>query len=300
MGDMEDARNPRIPVILISEGSGRRLVPGLRDIQRRIDQSLQPQLLELGKRAVLNVNVARVPFPTQNVVGLIEGRDPRLRREFIIVGAHYDHDGEHNGQIWPGADDNASGTAGLIELAEAFGNGYAVPARSILLCAFAGEEKGELGSQHYSDHPVVPMDRTIAMLQMDMIGRNEEHGANRELLLERETSAQNSNAVNVIGTLFSADLRKTMETANGQVGLDLKFRYDDTPENLLRRSDQWPFLQKSIPSLFIHTGDHPDYHQPTDIAEKINYPKMERIVKLVFFAVESLGNASARPEFLGK
>jgi Zn-dependent M28 family amino/carboxypeptidase len=91
-----------------------------------------------------------------------------------------------------------------------------------------------------------------------------------------------------------------METANGQVGLDLKFRYDDTPENLLRRSDQWPFLQKSIPSLFIHTGDHPDYHQPTDIAEKINYPKMERIVKLVFFAVESLGNASARPEFLGK
>jgi hypothetical protein len=300
MGDMEDARNPRIPVILISEAIGRRLVPGLRDIQRRIDESLQPQFLDLGKRAVLNINVERVPFATQNVVGLIEGRDPRLRREFVIVGAHYDHDGEHDGQIWPGADDNASGTAGLIELAEAFGNGYTAPSRSILLCAFAGEEKGELGSQHYSDHPVVPIDRTVAMLQMDMIGRNEEHGSSRELMLERETAAQNSNAVNVIGTVFSADLRKVMETANGQIGLDLKFRYDDTPENLLRRSDQWPFLQKGIPSLFIHTGDHPDYHQPSDTAEKINYPKMQKIVKLVFVALESLGNASTPPEFLGK
>jgi len=300
MGDVQDARNPRIPVVLISDSSGRRLIPGLRDIQRRIDESLQPQFLDLGKRAVLNVNVERVPFATQNVVGLIEGRDPRLRRQFVIVGAHYDHDGEHAGQIWPGADDNASGTAGVMELAEAFGNGYMAPARSILLCAFAGEEKGEIGSQHYSDNPVVPIDRTVAMLQMDMIGRNEEHGANRELMLDRETAAQNSNAVNVIGTMFSADLRRVMEMANGQVGLDLKFRYDDTPENLLRRSDQWAFLQKRIPSLFIHTGDHPDYHQPTDTADRINYPKMEKIVKLVFIAVESLGNASTVPEFLSK
>ena len=300
MGDVQDARNPRIPVVLISDSSGRRLIPGLRDIQRRIDESLQPQFLDLGKRAVVNVNVERVPFATQNVVGLIEGRDPRLRRQFVIVGAHYDHDGEHAGQIWPGADDNASGTAGVMELAEAFGNGYMAPARSILLCAFAGEEKGEIGSQHYSDNPVVPIDRTVAMLQMDMIGRNEEHGANRELMLDRETAAQNSNAVNVIGTMFSADLRRVMEMANGQVGLDLKFRYDDTPENLLRRSDQWAFLQKRIPSLFIHTGDHPDYHQPTDTADKINYPKMEKIVKLVFIAVESLGNASTVPEFLSK
>ena len=300
MGDMEDSRNPRIPVLLISEASGRRLIPGLRDIQRRIDESLQPQTLDLGKRAVLNVSVERVPFATQNVVGMIEGRDPRLRRQIVIVGAHYDHDGEHSGQIWPGADDNASGTAGLMELAEALGNGYMAPARSILLCAFAGEEKGELGSQHYSDNPVVPIDRTVAMLQMDMIGRNEEHPANRELMLERETASQNSNAVNVIGTIFSTDLRGIMEVANAQVGLDLKFRYDDTPENLLLRSDQWPFLQKGIPSLFIHTGDHPDYHQPSDTADKLNYPKMEKIVKLVFVAVESLGNASALPEFRGK
>ena len=243
------------------------------------------------------MNVQRVPFATQNVLGLIEGSDPQLRREVVIVGAHYDHDGEFNGQIWPGADDNASGTAGVLELAEAFGNGSMAPARSILLCAFAGEEKGELGSQHYADHPVIPIERTVAMLQMDMIGRNEEHGANRELRLDRETPAQNANALNLIGSIFSADLRRTMEMANASVGLDLKFRYDDTPENLLRRSDQWAFLQKGIPALFVHTGEHPDYHQPSDTAEKLNYPKMEKIVRLVFVAVEALGNAKERPGF---
>ncbi|HET9217892.1 MAG TPA: M28 family peptidase [Terriglobia bacterium] len=300
MGSMEAPTNPTIPVILTSERAGRRLVPSLRDVQRRIDSSLQAQVVDLGKRASLSVNVQRVPFTVQNVVGLIEGSDPNLRREVIIVGAHYDHDGEHDGQIWPGADDNASGTAGVLELAEAFGNGRRAPVRTILLCLFAGEEKGEIGSQHYTDNPFIPIVRTTAMLQMDMIGRNEEHGANRQLMLERETSAQNANTVNLIGTLFSSDLRKTMESANGQVGLDLKFRYDDTPEDLLRRSDQWPFLQKGIPSLFIHTGEHPDYHQPSDTADKINYAKMEKIVRLVFVAVESLGNASARPGFIGQ
>ena len=89
-----------------------------------------------------------------------------------------------------------------------------------------------------------------------------------------------------------------MRTVNQQVGLDLKFRYDDTPENLLRRSDQWAFLQHGIPSLFFHTGDHPDYHLPSDTADKINYPKMEKIVKLVYLSVEALGNSAVRPAYV--
>jgi hypothetical protein len=297
MGNMADPQNPTIPVVIVSESAGRAIVPGLRDLQRRIDTTLQPQVVDLGKRAALKLDIQRVPFRTQNVVGIIEGSEPRLRGEVVVVGAHYDHDGEHDGQIWPGADDNASGTAGVIALARAFGNGSKPPARSILLCAFSGEEKGEIGSQHYVDHPVIPLERTVAMLQMDMIGRNEEHGANRFLRLDRETSAQNANSVNIIGSTFSPDLRRTMETANGQIALELKFRYDDTPENLIRRSDQWPFLQKRIPSLFVHTGEHPDYHRPSDTADKINYPKMEKIVKLVYRAVEALANAPGRPVF---
>jgi hypothetical protein len=295
MGDLEDLRNPRIPVVIVSESTARRLVPSLGDLQRSIDVTLRPRSVDLGKRAALKVDIQRVSFPTQNVLGLIEGSDSRLRREVILVGAHYDHDGETGGQIWPGADDNASGTSGILELAEAYGNGGRVPARSILLCAFAGEEKGELGSQHYADHPTMPIDRTVGMLQMDMIGRNEEHGANRELHLERETSSQNANSVNLIGTMFSPDLRRMMEEANRQIGLDLKFRYDDTPEHLLRRSDQWAFLQKGIPALFIHTGEHPDYHRPSDTADKINYPKMEKIVRFVYLAVDLIGNGAARP-----
>lgn len=298
MGGMEDLRNPTIPVVYVSEAAARRIVPSLRDAQRRIDETLQPQFIDLRTRASLKVDVQRFAFPTQNVIGLIEGRDSRLRREVIVLGAHYDHDGEYNGQIWPGADDNASGTAGLLELAEAFGKGSMIPARSILLCAFAGEEKGELGSQHFADHPPFPMERVVAMLQMDMIGRNEEHGANRDLLLERETAAQNANSVNLIGSIFSPDLRRVLELANREIGLDLKFRYDDTPEHLLRRSDQWAFLQKGIPALFVHTGEHPDYHRPSDTADKIVYPKMEKIVRLVYLAVEELGNAAGRPAFV--
>ena len=297
MGNMADPANPRIPVVIVSESAGGKLVPSLRELQRKIDATLKPQYLDLGKRATLNVDIERIPFATQNVLGLIEGSDPRLREEVVVVGAHYDHDGEYNGEIWPGADDNASGTAGVIALARAFGNGSKAPARSILLCAFAGEEKGEVGSQHYADHPVLPIETTVAMIQMDMIGRNEEHGASRGLRLERETSSQNANSVNIIGSTFSPDLRRTMESANGQIALDLKFRNDDTPENLLRRSDQWAFLQKGIPSLFIHTGEHPDYHRPGDTADKINYPKMEKIVKLVYRAVDALANASSRPGY---
>lgn len=297
MGNTADPLNPGIPVVIVSESAGRSLVPSLRDLQRKIDATLQPQLLDLGRRASLKLDIQRVSFPTQNVLGMIEGSDPRLRGEVVIVGAHYDHDGEHNGEIWPGADDNASGTAGVIALARAFGSGSKAPARSILLAAFAGEEKGEVGSQHYADHPVIPLERTVAMFSVDMIGRNEEHAASRALRLERETSSQNANSVNIIGSTFSPDLRRTMESANATISLELKFRYDDTPENLLRRSDQWAFLQKRVPALFIHTGEHPDYHRPGDTAEKINYPKMEKIVKLIYRAVESLANATARPVF---
>jgi hypothetical protein len=297
MGSTTDPRNPQIPVVILSASAARDIMPSLRDVQSRIDETLQPQFMDLGKRVTLRTHVVRNVFPVQNVLGLIEGSDARRRSEAVVVGAHYDHDGEHNGQVWPGADDNASGVAGILELAEAFGNGARTPARSILLSAYAGEEKGQVGSQYYAGFPAMPLDRTAAMVQMDMIGRNEEHGADNRLRLARETSAQNANAVNMIGTTFSPALRRLLEETNRRIGLELKFRYDDTPENLLRRSDQWAFLQRSIPSVFVHTGDHPDYHQPTDTADKLNYPKMEKIVRLVYLAVEQLAAAPDRPLF---
>ena len=298
MGSASNPDNPPIPVIMASSAAGAELVPGIWQLQKRIEATLQPQVLEVeGVRASLNVDLERTPFKARNVLGLIEGRDPTLRRELVVVGAHYDHEGEFNGRIWPGADDNASGTVALLELAEAFSNARARPARSILLAAWAGEEKGLLGSRHYVTDPVAPLSRTIAMFQLDMIGRNEEHGANPRLGLERETSQQNENALNVIGSMFSADFRRSIEEANRRIGLVVKFRYDDTPEELLRRSDQWPFLKNRVPAVFVHTGEHPDYHQPTDTPDKINYPKLEKIVRLVYLTAERIANDAMRIRF---
>src|SRR5262249_297477 len=156
---------------------------------------------------------------TENVLGLIEGSDPVLRNDVVIVGAHYDHDGEAYGQIWYGADDNGSGTVALLELAEAFGPGSVRPSSSILLSAWAGEEKGLLGSRYYVSHPVFPLNRSTAMFQMDMIGRNEDHPGDRSQQVPEERSQDNINSLNVLGTAFSPDLKTIISRVNNQVGL---------------------------------------------------------------------------------
>src|SRR5205085_8620984 len=158
-------------------------------------------------KATMTVDVERQLHHTQNVLALIEGTNASLKNEIMIVGAHYDHDGEAFGQIWYGADDNGSGTAALLELAEALGNGSAAPARSVLLCAWAGEEKGLLGSRYYVHHPLFPLNRTVAMFQMDMIGRDEDHAENRSQQVPEEHAADNTNTLNILGSAFSPDLK---------------------------------------------------------------------------------------------
>jgi Zn-dependent M28 family amino/carboxypeptidase len=181
-------------------------------------------------------------------VGIHRRIDSNLRNQAVIVGAHYDHDGEAFGQIWYGADDNGSGTVALLELAEAFGRGAPRPAKSIVLSAWAGEEKGLLGSRYYVSHPIFPLNRTVSMFQMDMIGRDEEHPGNRSQQVPEERASENRNALNVLGTAFSPDLKTVISRMNNQVGLTLHFRYDFGAEDLMRRSDQWSFLQKGIPA----------------------------------------------------
>src|SRR5262249_22200797 len=158
MASVDDVSYPQIPVIIMSVDQGRRLLDEWKRAQSPIT-------------AKLTVDIARELHSTRNVLALIPGADATLKNDVMIVGAHYDHDGEAFGQIWYGADDNGSGTAALLELAEAFGAGSPRPARSILLCAWAGEEKGLLGSRYYVNHPAFPLNHTTAMFQMDMIGR---------------------------------------------------------------------------------------------------------------------------------
>src|SRR5262249_11238983 len=215
---------PQIPVVVLSSDAGSQLLAELRKPEAKVT-------------GVLTVNVERKLRETQNVLGLIEGSNSALGNEVVIVGAHYDHDGEAFGQIWYGADDNGSGTAALLEIAEAFAQGQPRPARSILMSAWAGEEKGLLGSRYYVSHPVFPMNRTIAMFQMDMIGRDEDHPGNRSQQVPEERASDNTNALNVLGTAFSPDLKTVISRANNQIGLTLHFRYDFGAEDLMRRSD---------------------------------------------------------------
>jgi Peptidase family M28 len=285
MGVVDSPEYPKIPVVVISSVAARDLISDLRPAQGAVESRIA-------------VDVARKTFKTQNVLGVIEGTDPNLKRDVMIIGAHYDHDGESNGQIWYGADDNGSGTSALLEIAEAFGMGAARPARSILLCAFTGEEKGMLGSRYYVNHPAFPLNRTVAMFQLDMVGRNEDHSADPAEGIPEERSADNANALNILGSAFSPDLKSVISRENAQVNLAVHFRYDFKAEDLLRRSDQWSFLARRIPAVFFFTGLHPDYHTPRDTAAKINYPKLEKVTKLAYLAALEIANSPSRPAYV--
>jgi Zn-dependent M28 family amino/carboxypeptidase len=276
---------PTVPVIVLSP-----------DVSHELLAELRKPLS--GITAAITVDVQRKVSATQNVLGLIEGKDASLKDEVMVVGAHYDHDGEAYGQIWYGADDNGSGTAALLQLAGAFGNGANAPARSILLCAWAGEEKGLLGSRYYVGHPRFPLNETIAMFQMDMIGRNEDHPANKSQQVPEEHASDNTNTLNVLGSAFSPDLKAAISRQNAETNLTLHFRYDFAAEDLMRRSDQWSFLRTGIPAIFFFTGLHPDYHTPRDTPEKINYSKLEKITRLVYLSAFQIANAPDRPHFV--
>ena len=217
--------DPAIPIVIVSRRASSRLVPRLAAFQSAIDDELRPRSVELAGTATVRVDLNLNPYTARNVVALIEGADPELRNEAIVVGAHYDHDGERGNQIWNGADDNASGTSGLLELAEAFASGVR-PARSVILAAWAGEEKGMLGSRFYVRNASIPIEDTIAMFQIDMIGRNEDHNEDAEEGFLEENGDDNKNTLNMIGSVFSPDLRRSFENVNSEVGLDLRFRYD--------------------------------------------------------------------------
>lgn len=238
---------------------------------------------------------------THNVVGMIEGIDPVLKNEWIILCAHYDHEGEAETGFFPGADDNASGISGMLEIAEAYTlagqQGYH-PKRSVIFAAWNAEERGLLGSWAYTKQPLVPLDKTITVINLDMIGRNEEippDGGRRFGWLEPQTAESNLNAVNLLGYSYSTDLRNAAEEANEAIGLMLRFRYDHNRINLLRRSDHWPFLFNNIPALFIHTGLHPDYHTQEDLPEKLNYNKMVKVVQLAHQLSWDLTHKKTRP-----
>lgn len=270
-------------------GSGKTIA----DLQSSVDKAGRPQSFEVPgvtvqmRRAVSE----RRTVQTRNVVGVIEGTDPKLKDEYVLVTGHYDHVGQKPPIVFHGADDNASATAAVIAIAEAFK--ARPPKRSVMFLVFEAEEDFLQGAFYYADHPIVPLDRTVAVLNMDMIGRDEESPT------WNTKAADNRNGVNVVGTLYSRDLRAAIERQNKSIGLRLDYKTDnDDREGWFQRSDHFPFAIKGIPMVLFNTGENPDYHTANDTWDRLNYPKMEKITRLVYLTARELAEAPARPRFV--
>ena len=296
----------RIPAVQISPALAASLMPSpgptLEELAKRAETSGGITPVPLLREITLKTAVDRHIVPDRNVLGLIEGSDPKLKDEWVLVTAHFDHDGVNGTQILNGADDNGSGTVALLEIADAYALAAQQgqrPKRSVLFCAWNSEERGLLGAWAYTEFPPAPLANIAGVLNMDMIGRNEEvqvGGGSRFNGLEVQTAESNANAVNMMGFARAPELATVVDAANAGIGLEIKKRYDNNTSNLVRRSDQWPFLQRGVPALGFMTGLHPDYHTMYDRPEKINYAKMEKIARLIHQASWNLANAAARPK----
>ncbi len=301
----------RIPAAEISTSLGRILVRGtnrsLEELSRAAESPTGTTAIPLpGVEVSLKTAVQRHTVPDRNVVGLLEGSDPVLKNEYVIICGHYDHNGVEGSQVYPGADDDASGVVATIAIADAYAQAARAgqrPKRSLLFAAWDTEERGLLGAWAYAESPLLPRDKIVAVLNMDMISRDEEvpvGGGPKFSGLEVQTAESNRNSVNVLGTMRSPDLKAETEKANSEIGLDLRFRYDNNASNLLRRSDHWPFMQYGIPAVWFLTGLHPDYHTIYDRPEKLNYRKFEKIVRLVYQESWNLAQQAGRPRMLAR
>jgi len=301
------AERIRIPAAAISVELARALASGagasLQELARSAEEA--PDGLGVvalpGARVDLTTSMERNVVRGRNVLGLIEGSDPVLRDEVVIIGAHHDHNGAAGDTVFNGADDDASGTVGVMAVAEAFARAAERgdrPRRSVMFALWDGEERGLLGAWYYTVRPLFALERTVAALNLDMIGRNEEvppAGGPRFRGLEPQTAESNANAINVLGYSWTPDLAGVVGSSNESTGLTLRFRYDNIRSNHLRRSDHWPFLQNDVPAVWFHTGLHPDYHTPDDDPDRIEYEKLTRIVRLVHETAWRVADADEPP-----
>ncbi|MEM6338185.1 MAG: M28 family peptidase, partial [Bacteroidota bacterium] len=275
----------------------------LDDTRDALVSTMQPVVFEVGAEATLSSSLTYETraMETENVIAYLEGSDPELKDEVVVLTSHYDHIGidltREGDQINNGADDDGSGTVSLIEIAEAFVEakkaGYG-PRRSILFMNVSGEEKGLLGSAYYADQePMLPLEQTVANLNIDMIGR-----------FDPSHPTKSENYVYIIGSnLISQELHDLNAQVNTLTGVDIeldeRFNSKDDPNQFYRRSDHWNFGKHNIPFIFYFTGTHEDYHQPGDEAHKVEYDRMARIARLIFATAWQVANQDERPAVSG-
>jgi hypothetical protein len=306
----DNAGEAGIPVIVILPGTAASILrtenvnlneyQAVADARRSDPNSSNLRLPANGVSLSLNVDVVRRETPSFNVVGILPGSDPNLKNETIVIGAHYDHLGlggegslaPRAGEIHHGADDNASGVAGLLELARMFSTGPK-PRRTIVFIAFSGEEEGLIGSNYYVNHPIVPLANTVAMINLDMIGRLKD----KNLIIGGVGTAQEWRDKIAAANDFPEDKRADGGN-DGTFRLAVPKAFSLTlNEDGLGPSDHSSFYLKQIPVLFFWTGTHNDYHKPSDTAEKINYEGEARITSFVAKIIRDIDKSEKRPTY---
>ncbi len=258
-------------------------------LKKKIDKKGKPKHLAFSSKIELNQEKKVRELLGENVVGIIEGTDPKLKEEYVFITAHYDHLGMRAGKVFNGADDNGSGTSSLLQIAQAFSEakkkGWG-PRRSVVVMLVSGEEKGLLGSKYYVEHPMIPLQQTVVDINVDMVGRVDDR------------YKDDANYVYVIGSnRLSTELHHIGESANKQftkMKLDYKYNAESDPNRYYYRSDHYNFAEKGIPSVFYFNGTHADYHKATDTVDKINFEAMALRAKLVFHTAWEIANRDKR------
>jgi len=281
--------NGGIPCITVRRAFADRLIAATGWTVAAVQESIKARGASVafpvpGVTVTMTTEVERITAPTANVVAGIASADPSLKDQALVLGAHFDHlgmGGEGSGSLQPdtvaihhGADDNASGTAGLLELARAFAPERATLGRSVVFTFFSGEEMGTLGSGYYVNHPAVPLEKTAAMINMDMVGR----------LVGKALTVNGTGTSPVWGSILDKE------------GADSSLTITRVPDGY-GPSDHAQFYGKGIPVLFFLTGTHADYHRPSDTWDKINYPGEERVVRFVYRVAVDVDRAGERPAF---
>ncbi len=253
-------------------------------LKEKIDRDEQPNSAALrAMKVTLSVTLEPIRGRAENIIGIVPGSDPVLKNEIIVIGAHYDHlgfgyygtrDSSTEGQIHHGADDNASGTAVLLQVARRLAQSNPRPDRTIVFAAFSGEEVGLLGSRYYVEHPPFPLSTTKAMLNLDMVGRLRD------------------NRLTVFGARSAQELSRIINDAARRTGLDI------IESDAIGRSDHMSFYNKKIPSVHFFTGSHPDYHRPSDTSDKVNTDGMARICDLVTAVAQNIAGTQDPMNFV--
>ncbi len=282
--------NTEVPVIITTPDFADALLDGkgkYKDYLAEVQNQKTVKLFQVENRKInFNIEVITEQVDAKNVMGIVEGSDPKLKEECVVIMAHYDHLGvDTNGDVFNGADDNGSGTVTLLEVAEAFSTLGQKPKRSILFLWVTGEEAGLLGSQYYVEHSFFPLEKTKACINIDMDGRVFEP---RDTVWKRSPKM-----VKNFDELFTLtnDVWPGLQEINSRICEELNILPDySLPENFLRSSDHYSFHSKGVPILNYATGYHADYHKVTDEVDKINFDKMKRVADLTFLVAFEIAN----------